>query len=162
MMTTTDRAAAIRATLKAKGISSRKVSVRADYYSMGSSIDVRIKDPDVSLPLVKAIATPHESIDRCAYSGEILSGGNRYVHVSYTREAEEVLASRWLAPVTTALADVKENFLIPVAGTPYLVGTGPYGNRFALWGDNGHIGEYGSAAGIASAIGARMVAAATA
>lgn len=80
----TEAAALIRAALKARGWSSRKVSVRAESYSMGSSLHVVIKDASVPLLEVKAIAEEHERISYDSCSGEILSGGNRFVNVSYS------------------------------------------------------------------------------
>jgi uncharacterized protein (DUF3084 family) len=56
-----------------------KFRVRSSNYSMGSSIRVSWMDgPMVSE--VEAIANRYESIRRDEGSGEILSGGNRYVH----------------------------------------------------------------------------------
>ena len=56
-----------------------KFRVRSSNYSMGSSIRVSwIDGPMVSE--VEAIANRYESIRRDEGSGEILSGGNRYVH----------------------------------------------------------------------------------
>lgn len=123
-MNTTERAAEIRQALKAKGITSRQVSVRSDYYSMGSSIDVRIKDPAVSLTMVQALAEAHESIRYCEVSGEILSGGNRYVSVGYTEEAIKVQIAPILPAVEAAVAAVVpgSNSLKDVEGTDYLVG----------------------------------------
>ena len=61
--TTTDAAALIRRTLRNDyGWSSRKVSVRADYFSMGSSIDVTIKDPAVDYRVVEAVAENCDAI----------------------------------------------------------------------------------------------------
>lgn len=66
----------IRSSLKAKGVPARAVSVRSDH----GSINVSVKDENVSLSMVKAIAYEHESISRDSF-GDILSGGNRYVFV---------------------------------------------------------------------------------
>jgi hypothetical protein len=93
MIGTVEAAQEIRKGLKAAGIKARSVSVRCDLYSMGSSIYVRIKDPTVSLAKVKAIAENFEKVDRDAYSGEILSGGNRFVTVEFSDEATEALAA---------------------------------------------------------------------
>ena len=84
--TPAEAAADIRRELKAKGISSRQVSVRAKSFSMGSSIDIEIHDPAVSIKTVHAAADAKEKIDRDMW-GEILSGGNRYLHVSYSNRA---------------------------------------------------------------------------
>lgn len=106
--TTTEHAAEIRAAFKALGWSSRKVSVRADHFSMGSSIDVTIKDPCVSTTKAKAIAEGAQSIRRCEISGEILGGGNRYVHVRHSRECEAAMAEKWIEPLRAALASIPE------------------------------------------------------
>ena len=106
MKTTTDEAKTIRAALKAKGWSSRKVSVRSDYYSMGSSIDVTIKDASVPMSVVKEIAMSAEKIDRCEISGDILSGCNRYVSVNYTREALDTLAAPFVDKIRETFAAI--------------------------------------------------------
>jgi hypothetical protein len=93
-MNATEYAAQIRSTLKkAHGWSSRQVSVRSEYFSMGSSIDVIVKDPAIPLPVVKAVAEQAESIRRCEVTGEILSGGNRYVSVRYSHEAQQTIGN---------------------------------------------------------------------
>lgn len=138
-MSTTDRAAAIRAALKAKGWSTRKVSVRSHYYSMGSSIYVTVKDPDIPLTEVSAIAEPHERIDRCAYSGEILSGGNRYVSTSYSSEAEAAIRARHavlLDATAEALKAESDRALLPLGETGLLMGKTGNGFGFTLWGDS--------------------------
>lgn len=154
----TEDAATIRARLKAEhGWTSRQVSVRADQYSGGSSLDVRIKDPTVPLPVVKAIAEERESIRRCEITHEILSGGNRFVHVRYSPEALAVLGARWLPAVSAAVALVEpgSNRLLPVEGTPFLVGR-PDAHRITLW-EDGFIAE-GSPESLAETIGERLVA----
>ncbi len=76
----------IRANLKASGITSRQVSVKSENYSMGSSIRVVIRDLSIAYGFVESIAKGSEKIDRDD-SGEILSGGNRYVSVDIDRDA---------------------------------------------------------------------------
>lgn len=153
--TTVDRAAQIRATLKAKGWSSRLVSVRSESFSMGSAICVEIKSADVPIQAVKAIAQQHERIDRCEFSGEILSGCNRYVSVDYTWEARDVLASRYIGVVEQAIAGLPADDtsrLVPVEGTALLVGRDQY-SGLALWGDSRFLQSYSTpkclAAGVA-------------
>jgi hypothetical protein len=155
--TTTDHAAEIRAELKrAHGWTSRQVSVRAEYFSMGSSIDIVVKDPAVPLPTVKAIAARAESIRRCEITGEILSGGNRYVSVTYSHAALDAIATRYTDAVQRAVdaVEIGSNRLQPVEGTPFLVGR-PHSYPITLW-------EYRCEAhtvkGIAEAIGGLMVA----
>ena len=159
-MTTTEHAAHIRQTLKTRhGWSSRDVSVRADYYSMGSSIRIHIKNPNVSSEAVKAIAEQAEHIDYCAYSGEILGGGNTYVHVRYSHEAQTIIGRRWTDAVQRAVNVVEpgSNVLQPVEGTEFLVGR-PHQYRITLWDRDRYLGEGGNVDQIAETIGALMVA----
>jgi hypothetical protein len=154
--TATGKAAQIRQTLKGHGWTSRDVSVRADYFSMGSAIRVTIKNPAVPLATVKAIATEAERIDRCEITGDILAGGNRYVSVSYTREACAVLEAQHIDAVreaAAALAQAADNYLIPVAGTPYLLGRGRGGYGFAVWDGSAHRAEVNDEQGAARWIG---------
>lgn len=160
-MNATEHAKEIRATLKAKhGWSTRDVSVRSKYFSMGSSVDVTIKNPTVPLPVVKAIAEAAESIRRCEITGEILSGGNRYVSVSYSHEAQAMIASGY-APLVRAAVDAVEpgsNVLLPVGDTGFLVGR-PNEGRITLWEAErgGCIGENNTVEGIAYTIGSLIV-----
>ena len=55
-------------------------SVRVEY----SSINIEIKCPKIELEEVEKIVNKYESVSRCEYSGEILSGGNTFVFVDYS------------------------------------------------------------------------------
>lgn len=153
-------AATVRAALKAKGWTSKDVSVRADNYSMGSALRIRIRNPRVPLSVVKAAAAPQERIRYDEYSGEILSGGNRYVDVSYDSDALKALAAPHIAAVREALGKVKgSSSLLPVATAPaFCVGAGRWddGNSGALWGEHSHIAE-GSAEELARRIGVLLL-----
>lgn len=160
----TEWAAAIRVALKGKGWTGRDVSVRADYFSMGSAVRISIKNPAVSLAAVKAIAEPAERIDRDGF-GEILSGGNRYVSISYTAEAVAALAAPWLGPVRAAFESIApgSNSLKPVVGTPFLVGRNDNGHHVTLWGEGaGCLAPYGNVESVAASIGERLVSSETA
>jgi hypothetical protein len=100
-------AAAIRAAYKVKGWTPRMVSVRAENYSGGSSIDVRIKDPAVPLIPAREIAEGKERIRYDEMSHEILQGGNRFVSVGYTDEARAGLAAPWLADLAVPAERLK-------------------------------------------------------
>jgi hypothetical protein len=76
----------IRKTLKGLGYSARDVSVRTSKYSLGSSIRIEIKTARTPRALVEAVAGKLERVSRCSMSGEILSGGNRFVFVDYGAE----------------------------------------------------------------------------
>jgi hypothetical protein len=140
--TTTERAATIRTALKTHGWTARDVSVRSESFSMGSAIRVVIKNAAVPLPTVKAIAEAHERIDRCEITGDILSGCNRYVSVSYSAAACDVLRAAKLEAVTAAVAQVRDNYLIDVAGTAFMIGRGRNGYGLSVWSkDGGHCAE---------------------
>ncbi len=68
------------------GYNTRDLSVRVDH----SSINISVKSCDVSVAKVTAIVEKYRSVDRCQYTGEILSGGNTYVFVSYSHKMEIV------------------------------------------------------------------------
>lgn len=146
---TTERAAIIRKALKeTHKWSSKDVSVRANHYSMGSSIEISIKNPDVKIDAVKAIASEHERIDRDEMTGEILSGGNRFVNVGYSQEARQALTARMLPAVEAAAVKLtnEPKYLIPIDGTTLLLGAGRHGFAygFSVWqgGETGsHLAE---------------------
>ncbi len=101
----------IRQAFKLAGI---KASVRSEQYSGGSSIHVRVKKGSVQE--AKAIAQKCEKISRCKASGEILSGGNRYVSVS----ASETLLDEIMQIIWNAGAEaVRDAFSFEYAGRHY-------------------------------------------
>jgi hypothetical protein len=104
MIDTKTAAKQIRAALKAKGWNSKAVSVRVDRYSMGSSIHVKVKSPDVDMATVKAIAERYQRVDRCEYSGEILSGGNRFIFIDWDSD----LVSAQMDELTPILEQLRE------------------------------------------------------
>jgi hypothetical protein len=155
-MSTVDRSAQIRAALKAKGWSSRDVSVKSDLYSMGSSIHITIKNPAVPASVVKSIAQGHESISRDAYTGEILSGGNRYVFVNYSDAALDAFVVKWRDAVASAVAQIKGSYLIPVEGSDFMVGEGSNGWGYSIWSTNSFKANVTSIDEAARWIGASM------
>ena len=107
---------AIRAALKARGITRRQVAVVHEHYSMGSTIHVTVKDPAVRLSAVKEIAKMYENVARDSYSGEFLSAGNRFVNVEYAPAA--------LAPIVAELLPTIE--ALPADGTVVELRGGAY------------------------------------
>lgn len=149
-MSTKERAAAIRAELKAAGWNARKVSVRTDYYSMGSSIHVTIRDTAADTAKVTEIAERlGQSISRCEMTGDILGGGNTYVHVDHSTEVREFHRSRYAAGVQAAidlLSKDSPNTLQPVAGfEDVCVGRSQNGWSYLLWIDGRHCREFDEA-----------------
>lgn len=78
------KAQEVAAKLKAIGITNKQVSCRGDY----NSIRCSVKDLSIDLEVVKSIAMEYQKIDRCQYSGDILSGGNTFVCVQYDHDTE--------------------------------------------------------------------------
>ena len=92
-MLTKEKASVIRKGLKAHGWNARQVSVRSPH----GSLYITIKDAAVPKSVVERIAQQFETIHRCDYSGEILSGGNTFVFVDYSSEALDPTIARILA-----------------------------------------------------------------
>ena len=89
-MNTVEKAKEIRKELKSK-FKGVKFSVRTKKYSGGSSISVSWVDfPTVEA--VEEITSKYESVRYDEYTGEILSGGNTYIH-TYNTWSEEMEAS---------------------------------------------------------------------
>ena len=157
-MNTTESAAQLRGALKRRGWSSRQVSVRAKYFALGSSIDVEIKDPGVRLKTVEAIASEHEHIDRCEITGEILGGGNTYLHVRYSSDALNIIGRRYADAVQRAVNAIPEGDTSPlerVEGTDFLVGA--KGGRITLWRrDSGYVRDAYTVDDAAETIGINM------
>ena len=104
--TTADHAREIRQAIKkAHGYTARQVSVRTSLYSMGSSIIVTIKDPAAAADFdsIEEIAESHAQISRCEITHEILSGGNMFVHMGYSRDCETAIAAPFRAAVDAAI-----------------------------------------------------------
>lgn len=93
----------MRRSLKARGIGSDAVSVRSNNFSMGSSLDVVVKRPGVDVDMVREIAAKYERISRCEITGEILGGGNRYLHVGFCPSAVR-------ACVAAASSEIRDAF----------------------------------------------------
>lgn len=133
----TEAAASVRAAFKARGWTSRQVSVRSEYFSMGSAINVTLKDGSIPFHVVKAVAEGKEKIDRDGF-GEILSGCNRYVSVTVTPVAAQVKSRRYVQAVERAVAllnDPPDGILQPII-KGYYVGRDAHGMNLTLWGDS--------------------------
>lgn len=114
-MSTADQ---LRAALKAAGYSRKQVTVKHDHYSMGSTLYVTIRDASVPKSKVEAIAGSFEIVRRCESSGEILGGGNRFLHVDYQRDLLEPAARA----IAEQLAAAKPNFRFGLFDRGELVG----------------------------------------
>ncbi len=121
-MSTKERAAAIRKALKAEGWNARQVSVRTDYYSMGSSIYATIRDASVDTARVTEIAEAlGERIDRDQW-GEILGGGNTFVHVDHSSDVRAELRSRYFGRGTGGNGPAEQGLTEHVAAGCWLRG----------------------------------------
>jgi hypothetical protein len=137
-MTTTEEAARIRAAYKARSWSSRMVSVRAEYFSLGSEINIEFKDPRIHFADAIRIARASEKIHRCEITGEILGGGNRYLGIRYSHSLKDILARRHCGALEDAIAKLDKTDpqrLEPIDGCPHWhVGFDHHpGFGFRLW-----------------------------
>lgn len=104
-----EKAAAIRKELKKQlGVTNRQVSVRSRNSGYDEAIDVTIKDLKVNKAKVEAIASRHEHIRRCEYSGEILAGGNTYVFVTLDYDALSAAKEELLETAKKIINDNKD------------------------------------------------------
>lgn len=128
----------LREQFKAAGFNARQVSIRHEYYSLGSSITVTVRDVRLPLKLAKRIAEGQERIHRCEYSGEILGGCNRYVEVRHDEATATLLANLHVEAVKVAIAEVRalpkdSRELRPIAGTRALLGWDDHRCSMRLW-----------------------------
>jgi hypothetical protein len=65
--------------LKQHGINTKAVKVIND----GRALRVTVLSKEVCRDKIKEILSPMESVNRCEYTGDILSGGNFFVFVDY-------------------------------------------------------------------------------
>lgn len=121
--TTKEAAARMRRELKAAGYNARKVSVRTDYYSMGSSISVTIRARGVDFSKVKEIAQGGEQIRRCEISGDILSGGNLFVHFDFSRKLRNEIEEEIRAEVDAGFAAMQadKGFEQTICGVRFVI-----------------------------------------
>lgn len=138
-------AADIRAALKAKGWGPKQVSVTHQTYAGGSSVSVRVRGAEPVMHEVKAIAERFARVRYDEYSGEILSGGNMFVHVSVSDEGMAAKAAPFLEAVTVALGamparDGDDQNMHRIIGTfdgqTYTVSNASRGWGFQLWSDH--------------------------
>ncbi len=94
-----EHAQQIRNELKAAGYKASQFSITSK-----NSISIRIKDLTVNRHEVERIAYGHESISRDERTGDILSGGNRYVFVDFDMDARRAGAEPFKARAAEIIA----------------------------------------------------------
>lgn len=82
-MTTKEKAQELRKVLKEKGYKRNDISIRSGYCGYSSYIDVTIKNPEINRSDIEKIAIRYREVDYDERTGEVLEGGNTYVHVKY-------------------------------------------------------------------------------
>lgn len=92
-----------RKALKAAGYKANQVSIRTS--RGGGSFTATVRSADVSLLAVEEIVNQFESIDRCEYSGEILAGGNTFVHVQYSDDVRAQVKALYGEVIREAIAE---------------------------------------------------------
>lgn len=128
----------LRAAYKRRGWNRTAISVRNSYYSLGSSMRVEIKRPDLVTDYGEAerLANAGESISRCEMTGEILSGGNRYVDFAFSDEALKMIAAPFVGRSEAAVASAIAcdcGYLHDIDGTGFSVKIEGYDVK--VWGE---------------------------
>ncbi len=129
----------LRTAYKRRGWTRTAISVRNSYYSMGSSMRVEIKRPDLVNDYAEAerLANAGERISRCEMTGEILNGGNRYVDFDFSAAALEMIAAPFLAASEAAMvkAEAGQEFDIhDIEGTGFSLNIDGYDVK--IWGES--------------------------
>jgi len=146
-METKETAKAIRAKLQQQHFAPRDISVVCQLYSLGSSIHVVIKNPNVSLRSVSEIVSPFERVRYDEITGEILGGGNMYISCRYSSDAGAARAAQFADEVNAAIAQLppeESGICIPIGTTDFsLCRSREYvGEVFQLWKDNGEGSDF--------------------
>ena len=82
-MTNRELSNEIRKTLKEAGFTSKDYSIRVRDAGYSTTVNIEVKNPMVRLSVLKQVAKQFEVVDRDERSGEILQGGNTFVHCQY-------------------------------------------------------------------------------
>lgn len=117
--TAIDYAKDIRAALKAKGITSRQVSIKAGYCGYDDYIHATIKTGTVDIREVEKIVEAFQYIDRDERTGEILAGGNTYTRTKYSDDAFDNIVD--LKRAEDIMADAAFNHTIAVTNNIYII-----------------------------------------
>ena len=88
--------AAIREDLKKAGIPKSAYSIRVRYAGYEQSVSVRVKDITINLDRVTRVLLHYRDVDYDERSGEILAGGNTYVHAEYDRDMMKLERERFM------------------------------------------------------------------
>lgn len=98
----------LKAKMKAAGFNSKKVSVSVKVVGYSDSIRMTIKDSSVDEKKVREIGESFRHIDRCESSGEILSGGNTYLHIGYSDSARDEIYTKYQNDIQKAIEKLKD------------------------------------------------------
>lgn len=94
----------VRAAFKAAGFTTRHVTVA----SPRGDVRVTVRSLLVPFAWAKAVAKQVENVRHCEHSGEILLGGNTFVHVVHSEAAERELVARHMAAVMATAQKVMD------------------------------------------------------
>lgn len=111
MKTVATKAKEIRQKLKSElDLTSKDVSVTSKSYSMGSSIDIKVKSAKAVklIDKIKSFADSKKNVRRCEASGEILSGGNTYISTEICWQFEREMHSLILPMLESAKAEAEK------------------------------------------------------
>ena len=121
----------IRKSYKDIGLTSKDVSVKSSSYSMGRSISVKAKSPEAikRLEELKDIADSYKVIRRDYYTGDILNGGNTYIHCEIDFRVQNKLEEM----IFSIMEEAREEATSKPDGYAEIESLG-----FSIQNDNGH------------------------
>lgn len=93
----------LRSLLRTAGVPARAVTVRASH--TGESLTVTVRDPSVSMPIVRSCVGQVEVVRRCSVTGETLLGGNTFVFVRWDDDLERTAREAFVVEALAAHVD---------------------------------------------------------
>lgn len=111
-MTNKERSAAIRAEIKKLGYNSRQVSIRSGFCGYSDYTHVTIKDVKANIKEIEKACKKFQSVDYDSATGEILAGGNTYIHVQYDYDAINKATDANIEKAESLVKDVDDYYVL--------------------------------------------------
>lgn len=110
----------IKKVLKEQGFNLKDFSVCVRNCTYDVAVTVTIKNPYVNKIEIEKIMKRFKEIDYDEYTGEILAGGNTYVHVMYDYEIFDEVSKTWTATAMGVMRDSKHTVMSIFDGLFYI------------------------------------------
>lgn len=111
-MTNKERSAAIRAEIKKLGYNSRQVSVRSGFCGYSDYTHITIKDAKADIKEIEKACKKFQSVDYDSATGEILAGGNTYIHVQYDYDAISKATEANIEKAESLVNDIDDYYVL--------------------------------------------------